>query len=50
MNTKTDRAQKNQRHESHLKQKPKRREGKPSMVQEDQKFHEHERIETRMFR
>jgi hypothetical protein len=50
MNTKNDRSHKSKRHEVRLKQKPKRQGRRPSLHQEDQGFHEHERIETRMFR
>jgi hypothetical protein len=50
MNTKNKQDQKNQREKTRQKQAPKRQGRNPSQPQEDRQYHEHERIETRMFR
>jgi hypothetical protein len=50
MNTKSKQIQKNQRDKTRQKQASKTRGRDPNNHQENQQYHEHERIETRMFR
>ena len=50
MNTKTKLVQKNQTHKARQKQEPKRQRREPTSLPGEQKFHEQERPETRMFR
>ena len=50
MNTKNNQNQNNQRQKTRQDQGSKKRGQKPAMLLDDLKYHEHERIETRMTR
>jgi hypothetical protein len=50
MNTKNKQDQKSQRDKTRPKQASKTRGRDPNNHREDRQYHEHERIETRMFR